>query len=614
MAELVKQLQEASDAYYNGEPIMDDEVFDALVDQLRKIDPKNEFLETVGKDSGEFEKRAHKMFLGSQQKAANPKEFEKWCLKGYSDFVVNHKIDGLSIELVYKNGVFKYGITRGNGKVGDDVTANVLLMQGLTKKIKGFSGSVRGEIVMSRKVFEKKYSIDGHKMPRTTASGLTKRPDGVGCRDLMIVVYDVSDFDTEKAKMRFLSENFKFVASTRNCKSGKDVLKWYDELVGGEREELDIEIDGLVIKCNQVDKEDMKRVKPMRQIALKFPSRQVTSVLKKVVWNVSGSVLTPVAHIDPVVIDGSTVTKASLCNPGIMKRLGIRIGSRVMVIKSNDIIPKIIAVTEEGNGQEIEIPYECTSCQTELVNKETKLYCPNEDCPAKVSHQIRKWISVLDVKEFGKELITQIDEASLVQELADIYELDVDVVSELVGGGGKKIGMKNAQKAIGNLKAIKEVSLAKFIAGFDITGISEKTIELLEGNGFDTLEKLRTADITSLTGVKGIGQSKAEALLAGLNKMRGSMNKMLGYVKIAKPVVVQGGLTGKSFCFTGALSVPRKKAEEMVKAKGGTCKTTVTRGLSYLVTDDPESGSAKNVKALKDGVMIISEAEFLKMV
>lgn len=612
--QLVDFIKKASDAYYNGEPIIDDETFDAAVAKLAKLDPKNPFFNKVGKDkSSEFEKRNHLMAMTSQQKASNPEELKKWFDKGYckNTIIVNHKLDGLSVELQYKSGKFRYGVTRGDGKTGDDITQNVLKMKGIVTKIPDFTGSVRGEIVMSNKTFNKKYKPKGHKMPRTMASGLTKRPDGVGCEDLKIIVYDVvnqeSPISTETEKMEFLNEYFPYTAETRTCKGIKGVLKWYNELIAGKRDNLDVAIDGLVIKCDEVDLKDMERVKPNKQIALKFPPRQVTTTLLKVVWNISGTSYTPVAHIEPVNIDGSTVTKASLCNPGIMKNLGLRIGSTVTVTKRGDINPKIESVIELGDGDDIEIPKVCENCSEILVCTETKLYCPNQDCDNKLLHQIQKWISTHDIKEFGKELIGVIYKEELVKSLSDLYTLEVDDLKDLTGSGGKRIGEKNAQKALANLHAKKEMSLQKFIAGFDISGIGEKNIEILIQAGFDTLSKIRKSD---LSGVKGFGDTRIDILTNGLAKWKKEMDKMASIVKI---VVEEAPTSDVSVCFTGKLSMPRKEAEALVKAKGGTCKGTVTKGLTYLVTSDPDSGSAKNEKAKASGVKVISEEEFQKI-
>lgn len=601
---LVDFLKKASDAYYNGEPIIDDATYDAALDKLKKQDPNNPYLKKIGKDSSkEFKKREHLMSMTSQQKAANSEEFIKWYKKGYSkDFVVNHKLDGLSVELQYKEGKFKYAVTRGDGKIGDDISKNVKKMRGFVDEIEDYTGSIRGEIVMTQKVFDKKYKPKGHKMPRTMAAGLTKRPDGVGCEDLHIVVYDMIGPTTEKEKIEFLQKYFD-VAETRYCKGSKEVLRWYQELIDGERDSLSIGIDGLVIKCNEVDLEDMKRAKPNRQIALKFPSRETTSRLLKVVWNVSGINYTPVAHIEPIEIDGSTISKASLANPNIMKALGLKIGSIVTVSKRKDIIPKIESVIEIGDGDDIEIPTVCVNCGEKLICDST-LYCPNDDCANKLLHQLQKWIDTLDIKDFGKELIKNIYNNQLVKSITDLYNLTVDDIKDLVTSGGKKVGEKNALKALTNLKAKKEISLEKFIAGFDITGIGEKNIEVLIAQGYDSLEKIRNFEP-----VKGFGDVRSENLREGLVKWRKDMNKMAKIIKIT----VEKASTNISVCFTGKLNMSRKEAEALVKTKGGSCKSGVVKGLTYLVTDNPESGSAKNEKAKKDGVKIISEAEFLSL-
>jgi DNA ligase (NAD+) len=325
---------------------------------------------------------------------------------------------------------------------------------------------------------------------------------------------------------------------------------------------------------------------------------------------VSGTTYTPVGILKPIMIDGSEVKRASLCNPGIMRGLGLKIGSTVSVIKAKKIIPKIISIVELGDGEEVNIPAECVNCGEELICNETKLFCPNKECSNKLLHQLKKWINTLNILEFGERLIELVFENGMVEELADLYTLQVEDLAELISNG-KKVGMKNSQKAMDNLLAKTEITLPVFIAGFDIPSVGEKLIDLLVAAEYDTLEKLQKAEVDELTLVKGVGDKKAVALKDGLILHKKAMKHMLQHVTIVKPTVNEK--TDVSVCFTGTLSRPRKELEALVKSSGGTVKKTVVNGLSYLVTDSPESGSKKNQDAQKKGVQVIDEAEFIRL-
>ena len=615
---LEKFIKNASDAYYSGNQIVDDATFDSAVDKLAKIDPKNKLVTGIGKDSStEFKKRHHIMPMGSLSKAQNESDLNKWLTREEkrspsTKFVVNHKLDGMSIELQYKNGKFKYAETRGDGdSQGDDITANVRQMRGLALEIPDFTGAVRGEIVMTKTMFNKRFPKTDYN--RNIAIGMAKRPDGVGCKDLTIIVYDMwsDDLETEGDKIKLLAGHFDFIAETKIFSANsiqEKIMKWYNEIIE-TRDDLDVAIDGIVIKCNNIDKGDMMRERPNRQLAFKFPPKGSITTLLGVEWSVSGVIYTPVALLKTVKIDGSNVSRASLCNPGIMKALGLQIGSKVSVVKRNDVIPKVESVVELGDGDEIEIPTVCVNCDSNLVCTDTKLYCSNEECANKLLHQMHKWINTHNIKEFGKTLVKQIYENDMVKELADLYTLDIKELAELESSG-KRVGIKNATKAMENLLAKKDVSLSSFIAGFDILGIGEKNIDILVDSGLDTLEKLCKQSIGDLQKIKGVGEAKAVALVNGLVTHKSQMNNMLKHVSITTKPIIKSDI---SVCFTGALTMKRKDAEDMAKEKGWTVKKTVTKGLTYLVTDSPDSVTKKNTDARKNGIKVISEEEFIEM-
>jgi DNA ligase (NAD+) len=385
----------------------------------------------------------------------------------------------------------------------------------------------------------------------------------------------------------------------------------YRARVMDKRASLPYDIDGLVVKGRAIDPEDMARARPEKQIAFKFSLEEAVSVLRSVEWSESGANYTPIGLLDPVRLAGTTVQRANLVNTNIIRGMDLKIGSRVIITKRGEIIPKIEGLVENPPGTtEIEAPSHC-SCGVALVDEGTRLFCPNPSCPKKIQHRLEKWLSVLDVRDFGGVIVGKLLAAGRVRSIPDLYSLNAEELAEY-----ERMGAKLAQKILGNLAARNEVSLSRFIAGFDIEGIGELNAEKAVAAGFDSLQKLREASLEALAAVDGLGEITARTIAEGLASLAAEMDALLatGAVRILPPQST-GPLAGKSFCFTGELaSMKRPEAEALVRSLGGQPKSSVTKGLSYLVTNDPSSGSDKNKKAEAYGVTIIDEAAFLALV
>lgn len=632
--ELVSLIKKYQKSYYDGEGEISDAEFDALWDELKSLDPANEILHKVGADSGNFEKASHVMPMGSQEKAANPEQFLAWAIKhDYSEYLVEYKLDGASLELQYEQGKLVRAVTRGDGSVGDVITQNALKMSGVRKELYtengefiDFTGGVRGEVIMTHKVHKELYSDKAN--CRNAANGLMKRKDGTGSENLVLITYDVwategeQPYADEEQKITWLKMcGFNSVPLTI-CKSAQEVID-YRARVMEERKDLDYDIDGLVIKERTVNHEDASRDRPDRQIAFKFSLEEAVSVLRSVEWGENGATYTPVAIFDKVDLNGTQVQRASLANTNLIKSLGIKIGSSVVVVKRGEIIPKIESVVPPADGEvqnlkDIDIPTRCSVCGSDLVDEGTRLYCPNKDCSKRVLHQLLKWVSVVDIRDLGETLITSMFKDGTVESISDIYRLDEDSLTpyflnqESMEKEKQSLG---AQKVAASIQNHRNVTLSKFIAGFDIEGIGETIVDKLVENGFNTLEKLLDAAEENVASVYGFGEILAHTLCSGLRENRTEMESLVssGVITI-KGENLDGKLVGKSFCFTGELvTMKRADAQNLVKENGGSVKSSVVKGLSYLVTNDTSSGSSKNVKAAQLGIPVISENEFLEL-
>lgn len=631
ISELSKLIKKYQDSYYNGEAEISDAEFDKLWDELKTLDPENKILKKVGADNGNFAKSHHIMPMGSQEKAANPEQFLSWAQNHvYDEYLVEYKLDGASLELQYRKGELVRAVTRGDGTVGDEITQNARKMEGVKSALYDknlqkidFTGAIRGEVIMKHDIHAKYYSDKAN--CRNAANGLMKRKDGTGSENLTLIVYDAlategkSPFSDEEEKVKWLSSLGFFTSPLHICKTAEDVISYRAEVME-IRKNLDYDIDGLVVKERKINMDDAWRARPDHQIAFKFSLDEAVTTLRKVEWSESGATYTPIAVFDAVQLNGTTVQRASLANPNTMRDLHVKIGSKIVVVKRGEIIPKVESVVPEEEGQktsEIEYPKICSCCGTNLIDDGSRLYCPNKNCEKRVLHQIQKWISVVDIRDFGDTLIRSLFDDKILRSITDIYKLTIDTLSPYFLNEESLESQKSslgARKVFDSIQNHRRMSLAVFVAGFDIEGFGETMIQKIVDAGFNSLEKILAATEEEIANVYGFAETSAKILVQGLAENKDEMVSLVQSGTIQLENAAEGSLNGKSFCFTGELhSMKRADAENLVKQHGGSCKSSVTKDLSYLVTNDTTSGSSKNAKAAKYGISIINEEEFLKL-
>lgn len=628
--ELEQLITKYQKSYYDGEGEISDAEFDKLWDELKALDPKNAILHRVGADSGNFAKIQHIMPMGSQEKAANPEQFLAWAEKHqYDEYLVEYKLDGASLELQYEKGYLVRAVTRGDGTIGDDITANARKMGGVNAAIfkdgvlVPFTGGVRGEVIMTHQVHKDYFSDKAN--CRNAANGLMKRKDGQGSEYLKLITYDALStdgqtwFSNEEEKIKWLMACGFNVVKLVICKSADRVIA-YRAKVMEERKSIEYDIDGLVIKERKINLEDARRARPDHQIAFKFSLEEAVSTLRQVEWSINGGTYTPVAIFDEVELNGTKVQRASLANPDKMRQLGVRIGSHVVVVKRGEIIPKIESVVEEKNIETSEVPFPCTCevCGTKLVDEGSRLFCPNKECSKRVLHQLLKYQSVVDIRDLGVTLITSLFNDQRLKSISDIYTLTVeDLVPYFLNEESMEADKKSlgAQKVYNSIQSHRKMKLSTFVGAFDIEGVAETSAEKLVAAGFNTLEKLLAAHEDHIASVPGFAEIMAHTIVEGLAENADEMRQLVAAGTISLETEGEGKLSGKSFCFTGELNtMKRADAEALVKKNGGSIKSSVTKDLSYLVTNDTTSGSSKNVKAAKFSIPIIDENSFLELV
>lgn len=616
--ELENKIFKARTDYYNHQPTVSDKVYDAWVDELRTLDPSNKAVTAIGAPvvPSEWTKAKHQIPMGSLDKVNTPAEFTKWVEDTYPDgkLLITEKLDGLSIEVIYENGSLVQAITRGDGDIGEDITVNVVKMGGVRSHLKHkFTGSLRGEIIMKKSI-HKQYFADKAN-PRNAASGTSKRLDGVGVDKLNILFYQALgdvDFGVEQAQFVWLVDQGLDTPSWWVVKTADQVNKFWRDYQDTKRDKLDYDIDGLVIRVDDIAKQlalGEKDMRPRGAIAFKFDNEARESVIRDIVWQVGNSGrLTPVATVDPVQLVGATVTRASLYNYSYIEELGLDVGATVLVARANDVIPRI-EETIKKTGTVAKPPSKCPECNGKTVFDGENLVCTNtEHCRAQIIGRIKNWIKELNLLEWGDTLVEKLVDAKKVSTVADLYKLKVDDIANL-----DRLGEKTAKKVLDILWANKKVPLEVFLGALSIPMIGQSTIKSIMNAGCDNLTKFGQLGAAEFEQVPGVGPTKAKFLADGLKHNQKLILALLSNgVEIKERAV--GTLSGKSVCFTGSMKNKRPVLEKMAADQGADVKGSVGKGLTYLVIADPNSTSSKAVAARKLGTTLISEEDFLDLV
>jgi DNA ligase (NAD+) len=639
VAELAELLRKYKDAYYNGEPLVSDAAYDALEDELRVLHPDHPVLRSIGAplsprgEAGaeevvtEWEKARHAIPMGSLNKAVSEAEFRQWAARCdqlgvesklptiTKNLLVTEKLDGLSLAVNYEKGKLVEAITRGDGHVGERITPNARRMKGVPATLpEPLSVSIRGEIILKLSDMQKAWP--GYDSPpRNKAAGTSKRFDGQGCEHLTVMFYDLEggseEFETEEQKYRRLEE-LGLIVPSFTVTDLEGALKIHDEYASTKRGKLDYEIDGLVVRANDMRTQHLLGEladRPRGAVAFKFPSMAKITKVIAISWETgpTGRV-TPIANVEPVEIGGAVVQFVVLHNVSNIERLGIGIGDEVLVSRRNDVIPHMEEVVVK-HGETAKAPRTCATCAAELSRRGEYLVCTNLDCPALVAGRIHRWVGTQDIHEWGDKLIAQLVAAKLVREPVDLYKLKVEDIAKL-----ERRGTIIAKKVLENLRAKLPLSLPVFLASLGIDEFALETAKLIVSKGYDTLEKVQAATVDELAAIKGMGAIRAKNVVAGLAARRAEIERLLAIGVVPVAPMAGGALSGKSFCFTGTLPRPRKEYEQLVEKHGGTLLSGVTKELDYLVIADPSSGSTKAEKARKYGTQCIDADAFMALV
>ncbi len=621
--ELEGLIQDARHAYYNSSaPVVADEVYDAWVDELSRLKHDSPAVTAVGAAPiSDWKKVPHTIPMGSLSKVNTLEELTSWILStgenAFEQLLVTEKLDGLSIAVSYAEGAFSQAVTRGDGVTGEDISVNVAKMHGVPGRLPtNFTGVLRGEIVLTKSAHVKYFS--DYANPRNAASGISKRYDGKGCEHLSVFFYQVADgheFGSEGEQFEWLGQsgltipNWYVTAMTPGIRTPHDLWLEYQQF---KRDELDYEIDGLVVRLNNLVKQlALGEVdsRPKGAVAFKFAPMTRESVLQRIDWQVGATGrITPVAIFSPVRVLGAEITNASLYNVAYIKTLGLDVGATILIARAQDVIPRVVSV-RKATGTVASGPETCPVCKAPTRMEGEYLVCSNTaECPAQTLGRIKRYVSGLDIKEWGETLLERLVEGGFVRDVPDLYRLTEPTLADI-----DRMGKKSAAKVIKTLWDKNPIPLEDLLGSLSIPLCGPTTVKMAMDAGFDTLDKLRATDVDALSGVDGLGPVKAQALRDWLSGHSTIVDKLLAMgIKIRERI--QGNLTGMMFCFTGASQLPRADLERLAREAGAEVKNSVGKKLTYLVLADPNSNSTKAQAARKNGTKCISEAEFLQLV
>lgn len=653
--ELINILDQYSyDYYVIDNPTVEDAEYDQKMQELLKIEeahpewvtPESPSKRVGGEVLEGFKKVAHDTPMLSLANAFNQEDladFDRRIRDKVGDdiaYMCELKIDGLAVSLQYENGKYKQGATRGDGTIGEDITANLRTIRSIPMKLqKDYSIEVRGEAFMPKRSFQKLNEIreeEGQMLfanPRNAAAGSLRQLDTkiAASRNLDIFLYAVADFgemgvETHSAGLDMLETlGLKVNKERRLCNSLEEVYAYIEEFFFFKQKTA-YEIDGIVLKLNNLEQQRQmgNTVKsPRWSIAYKFPAEEVPTKLLDIELNVGRTgVITPTAVLEPVRVAGTTVSRASLHNEDLITEKDIRIGDTVLIKKAGDIIPEVIkSITEKRSGSEepFHMPKNCPACDSELVRleEEVALRCINPKCPAQIKEGLIHFVSrnAMNIDGLGEKVIIQLFSQHLIKDVADLFFLSKEKLLEL-----ERMGEKSVTNLLASIQASKQNSLEKLLFGLGIRHVGAKAAKSLAIH-FDTMDNLKVADKETLTSINDIGEKMADSIVTYFANeevhdlleelKRAGVNMTYTGPKLEDMSEEELVFTGKTVVLTGKLEkLTRNDAKALIESLGGNVSGSVSKKTDVVVAGS-DAGS-KLAKAEELAIPIWSEEDLIE--
>ena len=649
--QLRKLISFHSNLYYNlDNPVLSDTQYDELYKRLQELEnayPQYRSADSPTQKVGGLASHAfapvqHAVPMMSLDNSYSADEIRQWHARSAKtlgteifEMVVEGKIDGVSCSLTYQNGRLVQAASRGDGKVGEDITANVLTIHNIPHQLSGApSGTleIRGEVYLDKKdlaALNAQQQAGGGNLfanTRNAAAGSLRQKDALlaAKRPLKFFAHSFGQGDiTAESFSAFIDQcrawGFAVCPVRTRVTQIEEVIRFYNQFESS-RHNLPFDVDGLVVKVNRFDQQQILGVtarSPRWAIAFKYPAPQATTTVKNIVFSVGRSgIITPVAELEPVPCAGVIISNATLHNFDEINRLGVRVGDSVIIERAGEVIPKVIKVVEHKGTQAVVPPVKCPSCGGPVYKEQEEVgyYCINPACPAQLHARLLHFASrdALDIDGFGEVVVHQLLDLEFVAEFADIYNLSILHLLRLPNFKDKK-----AQNLLDAIEASKTRPLSKLLFALGIAFVGEKTAEVLADH-FHTLDALKEAPLEELQHIPDVGEKVSKSIydffhdqkaLEQIEKLRAAG------LNFTQPAKEKSGniLDGKTLVFTGELkTMTRDEAERLAKQYGGKASGSVSKKTSYVVAG--EDAGSKLKKAQELGVPVLSEEEFLKLI
>ncbi len=662
ISKLREQIEDLRYRYHVlNDPSVTDDVYDSLTRELKQleqqfpefIDPNSPTNRVAGRPLDKFVKVQHRIPMLSLNDAFGKDEVMAWEKRlkkilpsnQQLEYFAELKLDGLAVSLIYEDGQLVRGATRGDGKIGEDITQNLRTIQSIPLQLrKPFPSyiEVRGEAIMRKEVLtalndiQKKEGRTLFANTRNAAAGSLRQldPSLAAARKLNFSAYDIAEIRdgmrnrvvAKHSEEHQLLRDLGFAVDRHEvvAKSLTDVFAFIDK-IEKLRPNLPYGTDGVVISVNDNALHERLGVigkAPRYMLAYKYPAEKATTKVLEIKVNVGRTgVLTPLAVFEPTVVAGSTISKATLHNLDQIKRLGVKIGDTVIIQKAGDVIPEVVEVLPKlrtGKEKAFKMPKTCPVCdfpvEQRVTGEKTKassvaFYCTNPHCPAKNQRGMEHFVNAFEIYTVGPKIITRFKDEGLISDAADLFTLKIGDIDNL-----ERFGEKSAENIINSIQEHKKIPLARFIYALGIPNVGEQTSEDL-ANHFGKLDKLRQASADEINAIENIGPIVSSSVYDYFNhkEYQKFIDKLLqNGVSIINPQKQQAGkFTGKTFVITGTLdNMSRDQAKQRIKALGGKVTESVSKQTNYVVTG-AEPGS-KYDKALTLSVPIWDESRFLR--
>jgi DNA ligase (NAD+) len=664
---LISQIQELRYQYHvNNNPHVTDDVYDSLTRELHELvrihpefaDRAQEINRVAGKPLPKFSKVAHAVPMISLNDVFTFGELEEWKTriqrllpsKATLSYFCELKLDGLAVSLIYEDGLFVRGSTRGDGKIGEDITENLRMIESiplaLTAPFPDFI-EVRGEAVMAKRVWEK---LNAHNekngMPRfantrNAAAGSLRQLDPALTRErrLDFIAYDIAALRDSKNRFPLgthsdkhalmTSVGFVVDQSQKKCATLSEV-EGFINAFEKKRAAFPYGTDGVVVSVDDLSLQSVLGTvgkAPRFMVAYKYPPEKATTVIEDIVINVGRTgVLTPIAKFSPTLVAGSTISKATLHNMDQIERLDVRIGDTVVIQKAGDVIPEVVEVLRKmrtGKEKKFAMPKKCPVCGSPVEKREvgpsaalragSKLkesaayYCANPNCPAKNRRGMQHFVNAFEIYTIGPKIIDRFKDEGLISDAADLFTLKKEDLATL-----ERFGEKSADNIIASIQSHKRVPLARFIYALGIVHVGEETSRELALH-FGSLERILKAKLEAFTEIPNIGDVVAKSAYEYFNSKEGRafIDKLRanGVVTEKQKKISGGVLEGKTFVITGVLStMSREKAKEEIVSRGGKVAGSISAKTDYLVAG--ENPGSKLKEAEKHGTKVLTEEVF----